>query len=776
MMTIAKKMVRVRNVALMGCTVLVDVGMTATAFAQEAAAPAEGLAEIVVTAQKRAQNIQDVPISITALSQESLQANRVYSVLDLGSVAPSLTVRPGLGALGQAIVSMRGEVGSSSAPGVDKAVSLNLDGVYIGSNFSNGFDLPDLERIEVLRGPQGTLFGRNSTAGAINIVTRDPSGEFRFRQEVTSGNYDQFRSATRVESPAWGPFAASLSYVHDEREGDIKNLGAGTRWDRSASKRQGIQFSPKRLGDKDADSWFAALKFEPFDKFNAVYKFDRTANHFTPEGSGLVVFTPQALGPAAGAYVQSLYDANPAPFGGLDRPKAVNNAWTTPGYQKVYGNNLTMNYEISDHLSLKNIASYRKSYVYANSNLTGIGGLENTDPARGAVGAPVSLSDASVETRAKQWSEEFQVNYDSDFLTLTTGLLYFKLKTALGVPEGLTGAAQNFIPLPGGVIPAGLDHSYNTSISKAGYAQAEVHVTPELDLVGGYRITKDDKSGTTFVRTVPTSFTYEKTKPTYVAGINYKPSNDLLVYGKFSTGFISGGSIAGLDFAPETAASWEGGVKSDLFDQRLRLNLSLFRARYEHLQRANTGRNINRPDLGSIILDQGDATVKGFEAEVTAVPVQGLTLNGGVSYSDFKYTRKNQFFAQLGDFEQWFTPDWTVNLSASYESKPLFNDARLVARLDGNWTSKIGAPGVYLPVRAGYDVLQYSGENWLVNGRLALKGIKAGGGSVEIGLWSRNLLNDDSPQFPLQFGINPYLGSATYIPARTVGVDLIYNY
>ena len=195
--------------------------------------------EIIVTAQRREQNLQDVPIAITAISQTALQTNRITSVMDLNTQAPNLTLRSTAGGIGVANFSMRGSVSYGSVPGQDKAISTYLDGVYIGSAFGSAFELPDLERIEVLRGPQGTLFGRNATAGAINVVTRDPSGKFGVRQVVTVGNYDQFRSSTRVELPALGSLSASVSYTHNERTGDMKNLAperSGTAPDRAPDK------------------------------------------------------------------------------------------------------------------------------------------------------------------------------------------------------------------------------------------------------------------------------------------------------------------------------------------------------------------------------------------------------------------------------------------------------------------------------------------------------------------------------------------------------------
>ncbi|HJQ66899.1 MAG TPA: TonB-dependent receptor plug domain-containing protein, partial [Gemmatimonadales bacterium] len=393
---------------------------------------APALVEVVVTAQKREQNLQDVPVAVTAVTAATLAANRVTDITGLTSLAPNMTILGGLPTIG-----MRGLVSQGTVAGQDKSVPIYLDGVSMGSTLGSVFDLPDLERIEVLRGPQGTLFGRNSTGGAISVITRNPSGHFSFHQALTYGTYDQFRSSTRIETPTWGAFSASLSYTHEEWTGEIKNLGAGTVWDRTAGGK-GIAVSPKTLGDKNANSWFLAVKFEPNDRFNTVYKFDWLRNRTTSPGTALVAFTPEASLPASFApLIRALYNANPIPIAGAHRPKYVNNAWTTPGYQHVWGHNLTSNWRIDDHLTAKNILSYRHSAGWVTGQITGAGGLRNIFPFLGPVGSPYALLEANVANSAEQWSDEVQLNYDSKLVTLTAGGIYFNLHTHEGAPLGI---------------------------------------------------------------------------------------------------------------------------------------------------------------------------------------------------------------------------------------------------------------------------------------------------------------------------------------------------
>ncbi|MDG2003771.1 MAG: TonB-dependent receptor plug domain-containing protein, partial [Novosphingobium sp.] len=168
---------------------------------------------IIVTAQKREQNVQDVPIAVTALGEDALVANRVTDITNLTGLAPGLMSRANAGALGSPNIVMRGVSASASQPSQDRQISIYLDGVYLGGQRGVIFDLPDVERIEVLRGPQGTLFGRNATAGAISVVTRDPKGEAGFTQSVTVGNYAQLRTRTTLDTPQFGPFSAFVTYV-----------------------------------------------------------------------------------------------------------------------------------------------------------------------------------------------------------------------------------------------------------------------------------------------------------------------------------------------------------------------------------------------------------------------------------------------------------------------------------------------------------------------------------------------------------------------------------
>jgi iron complex outermembrane receptor protein len=792
---------------LLVCSALTaSAAMTTAALAQAAtsAAPdAPGgvttLTEIVVTAQKRSQNLQNVPIAVTAVTAKILAANRITNVLSLGTVVPNLSVRASAGGVSLPAFTMRGITSYGVVPGSDKEISIYIDGVYIGSSTGSAFDLPDLQRIEVLRGPQGTLFGRNATAGAVSLITRDPSSDFGFNQELGAGNYRQFRSKTRVDTGTFGPLSASLTYVHDERLGDIKNRGAGQVWFVPASTGEPTkQVSPSTLGAHNIDTWFGAVAYKPTNNFKAVYKFDYSTNHYTASGVGVVGINPAV--PLAGPYLGAVVSlqTNPIIFSGAERPDSVNNNFTTPSYSKAYGHNLTADYTINDHFSVKNILAYRYNYLRSHNQLDGLGGLfVNTtiktfvNPGL-TVGSPFAALGIEQSGFSKQWSDEAQLNYTSDQLHVTAGLLYFTIESRSGGSPGVENdfALTDFPQAPGypgsGVFQNGYSLARNKAKSYAAYTQAEYKFTDQLEAVGGVRITKDEKTGSftgdnglggpNLVPFTP----YDQTKPSYMAGLNYKPMDNVLIYGKYSTAFVSGGTSGTISYKPETTESWEAGLKTDLFERRLRFNLALFDVKYEDIQSAQSGVNVGHPELGLVIIDLGNSHGRGFELETSAVPMKGLTLSASTGYTDYYFTKVNPGLGPFGhpatvnNFSPTLLPRWTANLAADYETVPLFQEMTMDFRVDAAYRSKELTnpyPSDNIPA---YAAVQNVPAVWLVNAHVALQHIKMPHGQAEIDLWANNLFDDKSITFPDILG--DFVAGTEYQSARTVGVDFKYNF
>jgi iron complex outermembrane receptor protein len=874
--------------ALLACTALASASLAVTpALAQSAEDEDDGLGVIIVTAQKREQSLQDVPISVTAITSDALEANRVQNVIDLSSLAPGMSVYASAGGSGIPVFSVRGQLSYGVAAGSDKQTSVYLDGVYIASPRGSIFDLPDVERIEILRGPQGTLFGRNATTGAVSIMTSDPTGEASVKASATIGNNDHWRWRLSAHTPQIGPFSAYFSYVHEQRDGDIKNLAPPMTWNRLASNYAPIakiDKSVKTLGAKDVDTWFAALKFESGD-FSAVYKYDRGDALNTPEAVSLVTLNRSV--PLLGAFLGALVDSNGVADVDDDgkRPKGVHNGWSIPTVQKHQGHSLTANYVASDNLSFKSIVGYRKSSIFATSPLDGMSALPFTQQAivpyatfvsasglsrasgfstlaPGAQGALIATAIAGAspaalgatldaiyasrfggtaplfstlspalaatlnalatrptgpafgqaaaagaqvgqpfvgivsgaQSRSEQWSAELQANYDSDFLTATVGAMWFKSKDH--VAEHWLKNTTSFSFIPNGVIgQSDIGEYYNTARSIAAYAQLEFHLNDKLDVVVGGRITNDKKYGSFRFGLTPASlaFTesdYDDTRFNYLIGVNYKLNPDVLLYAKYSTAYVSGGTSASLPFEPETVKSAEAGIKAEFLNNRVRTNLTAWWADVKHLQSpssvqtapetfreicARTSNPACNGDFVSVfVLDVGGKESWGLEFEAMARPFDGMTIGGNAAYT--KVTVNSVPPAIIAAFNGNYngrlnTPKWTGSVFAQYETQPLIGDAYLTLRTDAVFRDTVKAdtnPDAAI-FKIAPDAL-YTESYWIVNGRVALKDINLGGVKAEVAAWARNLF--DTQRFSYALNISNIFIGGNYIPARSYGLDV----
>jgi iron complex outermembrane receptor protein len=830
---------------LAGTAMAATAAFAAPAYAQDAE-DVGGLQEIIVTAQKREQSLQDVPIAVSAVTGEALAANRVTNVVDLSAIAPGVTVRPSLGGSSIPSFSVRGAVSYGVVPGSDKQVSIYLDGVYLSTPRGGIFDLPNVERIEMLRGPQGTLFGRNATAGAVSISTTDPMGEGHVKVSGSIANHDGYRYELTAHTPELGPLSAYFSYVKNKYRGHVRNEAPVTTFDRVTNglKYQKYVKTAPWLGGKDSDSIFAAVKFESGD-FKAVYKYDRNDSSLTPDAVGLIGYDFRVgLGALLGAYVNNIVDAaraNGMPLASnAKRPKAVWNSYNDELAVFQEGHSLTMSYQVNDQLSIKNIAAYRSSSVESTASLLGVDSLTipasaaplyfnflSVNPstaglpeatrqaiANGEIGKQYMFLGSGPASRSKQWSNELQVNYDSDFVTLTVGGLYFK-----GKDHNNEHGQQNTVAftslLPGNAIPYLPGIGYNEARSLAAFAQGEFHVTPQLDIVVGARYTNDKKLAqitSLTAATCPLTITssaalkacplvtgtsnYKDNKFNYLVGANFRPNDDILLYAKWSTAYVSGGTSGPFQYKPETAKSAEAGVKADLLDRRLRANLAVFWAKYDDYQTAQGGNTLGTvaefialvPDsrvrnaLGTFVYPQGDVKAKGFELELTAAPADGVVLGGSLSYTKTTFSNVPGLLkAAVGlpatapdsAYIPTLRPEWTANAYAQYTSQPIWDDARLTARIQGNYQSSMAASGNgnIQSQLAAYtkSVPSY----WLVNGRMALENVSMGAFDATIALWGKNIFDNKSISFPFNQSGG---ASATYIEPRRYGIDLTVEF
>ncbi|MEZ5891454.1 MAG: TonB-dependent receptor [Xanthobacteraceae bacterium] len=545
-----------------------------------------------------------------------------------------------------------------------------------------------------------------------------------------------------------------------------------------------------------------------------AHKYDRNEDNGSPGANSLAFYNPAMPGFGPGAALiapifNALYASNDIYLNpGIESPDVVSNSWAIPRRQRVSGHSLTATWDATDSISVKNIASYRQSEVFAPSSIDGTAGLIFTpqalvpyatffgisalsaqgvnvaDPANQALvgqtiggiaqslapllGGRVLGTASQASSISKQWSNELIATYTGERLDLTAGLLYFRSKDVAGGPEGMQNTfsfASGIVP-PNGAVPLGNEGRYfNKATSLAAYLQAEFALTEQLEVVLGGRVTKDKKSSRFRwdVQGVPQADiippVYTKTKPNWLVGLNYTPNDDILVYAKASTSFVSGGSVAGIEFQPETALSFELGLKADMLDRRLRTNLAIFHVDYENFQQPSSttsaeavaflnavygqlGTLLSR-NLSTFVQQAHDVKAKGFELEVTALPVDGFTLGGSVSYTDVSFYNIDPTFlaANQGEYEVFARPKWTGSAFAQYQTQPLFGDAYMTFRVDGLYRSDFdfsSTPQLRLSQGVPEQYLS-SPAHWKFNGRVAIKEIGLGGVNAELAVWGRNL-------------------------------------
>ncbi|AZI35551.1 putative TonB-dependent receptor [Caenibius tardaugens NBRC 16725] len=740
------------------CGTALALGIAVPAFAQNTGSntgsPAAGstdgtgLQDIIVTAQRREQRLQDVPVAVTAFSAEALEDAHITSTVGLSGVVPNLQVLTQPSSAALPIYALRGVVAGETQSQVDNGIGLYLDNVYLGRSAASLFDIADIERVEVLRGPQGTLFGRNTTGGAINFITRTPPGEFGVRQDISYGRFNELRTRTRIDLPEFGGFHASLTYMHKEYDGWVKNLSAGVVRDytEATEGRFGRLKAPKTLGMQNTDAFFAAVHYEN-GPFTADYKFDYT--NFTGTQTATQVFGFRGPDDIPGSnpigdYVQFVFSQQPA-LGGTNvvstRPlREIHDPNRGTDKLKVYGHSLTLNYQLSDGLSLKNILAYRRSKVYNNGN--SFDGNFLYDP-YGAPGSRFSILDALSHRFQRQISNETQVTYSGDAIDFVGGFFYFQERARDYNPVPFF---MSFPPEDQPVVlrPGDMFSNYKArNTAYAVYAQGTFHATDRLGLTAGVRQTWDKRRELNFrpdLLNVDSRANFKKL--TWQAIADYKVTPDVMVYGKVGTGYLAGGIYNAVKFNPETLISYEAGFKGDFFNRTLRLNAAVFMADYKDLQ-------LSYYQNGRLVYENaGKARIKGFEAEATLVPARGLTMNASLGLVDFNFKRfvTMQTGAPIdlaGKVTRQNTPKTTFSTSVSYDTVPLSSGAYFSFMLQGDYRSRlIPALSIILPVAdEGLRKAITSRSQWMVRARASMVDIPVGGGKVRVSLWGENLLN-----------------------------------
>ena len=771
--------------------IALSLGLSAPTLAADAAgadANTATLDEIVVTAQKRSENLQDTPISISVLGGKALEDRHIGALVDLGDGAiPSLKVAPFYSRPGALIMNVRGigVLSDSNQPARDQGVGVYIDGVYMGRPQGLGAALYDIENIEVLKGPQGTLFGRNTEGGAVSIVTKKPSGVFKLSATAGVGNFGAYKSELHLDMPAIANVAFKLDGVISARDGWVDNPLTMAN-DFGGYEKRGIH---------------AGLLWEPSTKFSADYGYDNSYDASTT--LYLQLLAPGTLKTAAVATVQS----SRATTANVGVPQQ-------PSIGKTSGHRLTLDWKLTDNLILKSISSTRDlsqgQYDNGSASVTMFSATGNyTDVKFGRY----SLA----QFKQDQQSQEFQLIGDAPTLKYLFGALYYRENVEDNAQAFTTnqftdaaGSAYNILSLD--YSKQRIDRASRVRTTSTGVFGQVTYNPPILDnalhITAGGRWTKDEKVGQLFIIngalpsvngvSAPRNLNASWSRFDPLINVAYDVTSDIMVYGKWSSGYKSGGansrSLFYAPFNPEVVTMFEVGAKTEFFDNRARLNLAAYTGTYKDIQLDFSAQYQQiDPVTGALLTTlrtttettnaPGNGDLKGVEGDFTFAATDNLTLSANFAHNivDIPAT-KNPFRQANGllitvpiPIYQVYTPENSASFAIDYET-PLWG-AKLVGHLDANYDSGYYAnytDVAYDPVTRAVTVKQPKGDKaTIVNGRIAITDIETNAGKATFSVWSRNLLDEEHVFYKSQ---SVTAGSqGFYNEPRTFGVEVKFK-
>lgn len=751
----------VSAIALAATLVFAPAAAQAAEAADSAADAGPGLQEIVVTAQKRPENLQKTPISISVLKGDDLNNRHAQSLLDLGDGAiPSLRVAPFFSRQSALIINVRGigVLSDSNQPARDQGVGVYIDGVYQGRPQALGAALFDIENIEVLKGPQGTLFGRNTEGGAVNIVTKKPSGKFHMNSTFGAGNFGSYKAETHIDLPEFADFSVKLDGIITRRDGTVHNPQAGAN----------------NFNSYDRRGFHAEVLWKPTSTFSADYSYAVTYDATTS------LYEQQI---SAGTY--TLAAATPLQPNRVD--VAAVGGPEQPSVGKTFSHRLNLEWQAMPHLTIKSITAYSELTQSQYDNGSIAASFNSVPSGSSFVGVPFQRYSLA-GFRQNQFSEELQAIGELPRLKYAFGALYYQERVEDNAVAffdasftNATGSTYSVLNLDPSA-PAYQRASYVKTTSAGAYGQATY--TPDFaaditHLTLGLRYTNDKKDGSLFIvngvapsppgypASTPIPLAYSKPRVDPLVNLAIDASRDVHVYGKWSTGYRSGGansrSLTYASFNPETVSMFEIGAKTEFLDHHARFNIAAYTGTYKNIQLDFSG--LYQQLVGGVLVNTtrtttntvnapGTGRLKGVEAELTLIPVQGLSLSASYAYNQVKIPATvNPFPASNGllvtvpvPIYQVYTPENSASGAIDYET-PL-NGLTLRAHVDANYDSGYYANYVdsaFDPVTHLPTYLQPKGDkSFVVNGRLALADIGLGnsGGKMTVAVWARNLLNE----------------------------------
>jgi iron complex outermembrane receptor protein len=707
--TITEKFMSRKLITAVVAGIPAALGVTAVHAQAEAE---DVLEEVVVTAQFREQNLQQTPIAITAVTAEMLELRSQTNLTDIASQAPNVTLRPLGGSFGPAMgASIRGIGQFDFNPAMEPGVGVYVDDVYYASLTGATFELLDLERVEILRGPQGTLAGRNSIGGSVRLVSKKPVGS---NTGYISGTYG---SRNRMDLRASGDFSLiddklfmRLSGVSRSQDGYVTRMDFACANPGSTPQLptlvSGTSCVLGHQGGKSYQGLRAMLRYVPSDDVEITVIGDRVSDD--SEGPPVTLLFAQDPGPAT--HINGVpYDDRFIPSNPYISYATFNiTGGVVPGYGPIqaedrskydgWGLSAQVDWSINDSLALKSITGVREFDTYWAG-----------DPDVSPLPLILSVENLSHE----QFSQELRLSgqaWDRK-LDYTAGLYYGDQTTTY----------QNRVSFPFIGLP-GYDFVGDDPVeseTKAAFLHTEWHLTDRFNVTAGVRYTKEEKTynytrlnpdGTTGNPAVGSlhgeSGTYKGSQTDWRLGVDYQLSDSSMVYAQVSTGFKGGGvnprpylPTQVRPFNPEEVTAYEVGSKNYFFDRKLRLNVSTFFSDYKDIQLMLVQcPQFNPPGFPEDFpcaspQNAGDAEIKGAELETEFRPIPGLSFDASLSYIDFAYTRidpqaggpSRPTGPQIGDSIP-NTPEWKYSVGAQYEA--LIGNAVVTPRLDWSWQDK----------------------------------------------------------------------------------------
>jgi iron complex outermembrane receptor protein len=751
--------------------------LIASVFSQAYAA-GEVLEEVVITAQKRTERLQDVPLSASVIGGNQLETRGIEGPADLNGLAPNVVVKsaqPGANLMG--IAAIRGVGNGHPSIWSDGSVGLYLDGIYIGKNQGALLDMVDLERIEILRGPQGTLFGKNTEGGAINFITRKPSGEFSGNVGVELGNYGHHVERVSLDLPRLGVMRLGVSLRDEKRDGITDNPN-GQKWD-----------------DRNRQAQRISAGFDITPDFKVDYAYDHSHIDEVPPATSLISNTGYARLYPTQAVLNGLFGLKlrPAitPYVNAGYPDSVT---SDPGgnfYTKmdVNGQSITASYKLDPTNTLKYIGSLRKMHYQERIDLDG---------------TPEPVLVVGKNTHYDTTSHELQWVGNTERMNYVLGYYLF-------TDDGNTLAMQS-----GSFYTFGFQGSlykqpyYRTqSDARALYGQIDYKLTSELTGTLGLRRTLETRWGDIWRTDTNANFdqigspgvTYQPgfapqgtkagfASTTPVLALSYKLKEGMSVFGRIAKGFKSGGfdleattaAESLTPYLPETSVSYEMGLKTASPDGKVQFNATVFRTDIRQMQLG-----ITQPDgIDTTTQNVGKVQSQGLELDGAIQIADGWRLQLSYGFLDAKfkeYLSPNQYGASVDIASNTvvpFAPRHQLSLSLDGRlARTSYGTLRGI--VDYVYTSEFYNYTAETSARVANAGVQNSADESLmpsqaiVNARLLLAGIPLGGpGKSDASLWVRNLTNVKKEASHIDVG--GFYRVAGWTEPRTFGVSGNYKW